>query len=85
MGLLPALAVMGMKRLVRSADEKVQQKAIDSVLDRTGFGRSTTQDIRVEHVDKRSTAELLEMVRANLQAPAKVIEGEFKAVTDGRS
>lgn len=58
-----ALAILHLGGLVEHKDPKVQQAAIDSVLDRKGFGRRTTQDIRVEHVDTRSTAELLAEVR----------------------
>ncbi len=78
MGVLRMMAVLRQKEHLRSDDLNVSQKAIDSVLDRTGLGRRTTQDIRVEHVETRSTADLLAAVRKLLPAPA--IEGEFREV-----
>lgn len=80
LGLMRVMAQLQLKALLRSEDANAAQKAVDSVLDRTGLGRTTTQDVRVEHVDKRSTAELLEAIRGLLPAPVKAIEGEFEVV-----
>lgn len=63
LGALTGLAVMNLKRSLRSNKPQVYERATESVLDRGGFGRSTTQDIRVEHVDSRSTAELLKLAQ----------------------
>lgn len=62
------LAILGLTDLVGEKDAKIRAAAIDSVLDRTGYGRKTTQDIRVEHVDTRSTAELLAAVQHMISA-----------------
>lgn len=59
-------AILGLGDLAKSEDEKVRASAIDSILDRTGYGRKTTQDIRVEHVDNRTTAELMAAARLML-------------------
>lgn len=56
-------ALLGLGTLVQHKDVKVRVAAIDSVLDRTGYSRRTTQDIRVEHVDTRSTAEILKSLQ----------------------
>lgn len=61
---IAVLAILGLGDLVTSKNEKVKAAAVDSVLDRTGYGRRSTQDVRVEHVDSRSTAELLAAVQA---------------------
>lgn len=60
---IAVLAILGLGDLVTSKNEKVKAAAVDSVLDRTGYGRRSTQDVRVEHVDSRSTAELLAAVK----------------------
>lgn len=60
---IAVLAILGLGDLVTSRNPKVKAAAVDSVLDRTGYGRRSTQDVRVEHVDSRSTAELLAAVR----------------------
>jgi hypothetical protein len=74
---LPILAVLGLKRDLLSGKQKVRERAQESVLDRTGYGRKTTQDIRVEHTDKRSTAQILAEVRRLLPPSSlPVIEGE---------
>jgi phage terminase small subunit len=77
---LAVVAILEMEDLIRSTDVKVKASAIDSVLDRTGYGRKTTQDIRVQHEDNRSTADLLAAVK-QLMGPMAVpslpvIEGE---------
>lgn len=77
------MAVLGLEDLLGSKNPKVRQIAIDSALDRTGYGRKTTQDIRVEHVDKRSTAEILAEVRRLMPPSAlPVIEGEVLETAD---
>lgn len=78
------LAIAGLVRQLDSKNVKLRAAAIDSVLDRTGYGRKTTQDIRVEHVDTRSTAELLALVAKLAGVPAvPAIEGKFEEVRDG--
>jgi hypothetical protein len=52
-------ALIGLGDLVKSKNPKARVAAIDSVLDRAGYGRRSVQDIRVEHVDSRSTAQIL--------------------------
>lgn len=78
-GALSALAIMGLKRSVRSGKHRERQAAADSILDRSGFGRTSVQDIRVEQVDRRSTAELMAAAKGLLPSP-KVIDGEFQEV-----
>lgn len=60
---IAALAIVALRDQIGNSDPKVRQAAIDSALDRTGFGRKSSQDIRVEHSDTRSTAELLAAVQ----------------------
>ena len=82
---IAVLAILGLGDLVQSKDEKIKSAAIDSALDRTGYSRRTQQDIRVEHTDKRSTAELLAAVRSlgmrvpelpALEAPYTDVKGD---------
>lgn len=81
-GLLRVIAQMKLKQQVMAKKPKLA--VIDSALDRTGFGRQTTQDIRVEHVDNRSTAEILAEVRRLMpKAEIPAIEGAFTEVKDG--
>ncbi len=78
------LAILGLGKLVESKNEKIRSAAIDSVLDRTGYARKVTQDIRVEHTDSRSTAAILgELRRLMPAAPLPMIEGKFEEVADG--
>lgn len=77
-----AMALVGLADLVESKDAKTRSIAIDSVLDRSGVGRRTVQDIRVEHTDSRSTAELLELANRFQKMLPKPIEGEFTEVKD---
>lgn len=76
-----ALAILGLSDLVGNKNPKVRAAAIDSVLDRTGYGRKSTQDIRVEHVDSRSTEELLASVRRMMGATSvAVIDGTCEEI-----
>lgn len=77
-----AEAIIGMSKLMRHKDAKVRKDTFDSILDRTGLGRKTTQDIRVEHTETRSTKELLDAMRKLLPAPKETVEGEFEVVSD---
>lgn len=81
------LAVLGLHDLMGSKNEKVRLEAVNSALDRTGYGRRTTQDIRVEHVDSRSTEDLMRLVQQFSQGalPGPAVEGEFVEVAGGES
>lgn len=85
---LAVIAVMGLGELIRSPDRKVKQTAIDSVLDRTGFSRRTQQDIKVEHTDNRSTAELLALVEAyrlsKQESQKQIVDSTYAEVTDAK-
>jgi len=80
---LDSLAVLALLRLGNVVDNPKHRdhlKAVDSVLDRSGYGRQTQHRVRVEHTDTRSTAELLALVeryQASRALPAP-IEGEFE-------
>lgn len=77
------VAILGLGDLLNSENEKIRLQAIENVLDRTGYGRKTFQDITVEHTDGRSTDALLaalEAYAAGRRAP-KQIEGSASAVT----
>ena len=75
------LAILHLGGLVEHKEPKVRAAAIDSVLDRTGYGRKTTQDIRVEHVDNRSTAEIAAAMAKMLgRAALPVIDTTAEAV-----
>lgn len=76
------LALVGLCDGIGKGSKKDRAAAVDSILDRAGYGRTTRQDIRVEHVDQRSTAELLDAVRRLMPAGAPVIEGAFRTVDD---
>ena len=71
-----ALAIVALRDQIGSSDPKVRQAAIDSALDRTGYGRKSMQDIRVENVESRPTDELLTEIKELLERKkAPVIEG----------
>jgi phage terminase small subunit len=59
-------SILRLDELVGHKDPKVRLKAIDSVLDRRGYARQTNQQIsmQVEHVDNRSTSELLTFIQS---------------------
>lgn len=81
---IAVLAILGLGDLIGSKNEKIKAAAIDSALDRTGYGRQSRQDIRVEHIDTRTNEELLRII--GQFAPKlieKPIEGEFREVADG--
>lgn len=83
---IAVLAVLGLGDLINSKNEKTRQVAVDSVLDRTGYGRQSQHKVQVEHTDARSTTELMALVekyRAGRALPAP-IEGEFKEVARGK-
>lgn len=65
-----------------SQDEKVRLSAAGMILDRTGFGPRSTQNITVTHEDNRSTAELLAEIRklAGPRLALPVIEGQCEEV-----
>ncbi len=76
-------AITQLELLAKTGDKKVKAKAIDSILDRTGFGRQTNQQIsmQVEHVDTRGTVEIMAELRKLLpNAGLPVIEGEYETV-----
>jgi phage terminase small subunit len=60
---LAVLAVAALGLNLGSSNPKVRQVAADSVLDRTGRGRRSIQDIHVDQTDSRTTAELMDEVR----------------------
>jgi phage terminase small subunit len=71
------IAVFRLADLLDSSDKKIRQVAIENALDRSGYGRKSTQDIRVEHTDNRSTAQILAEIQKLLPASAlPMIEGE---------
>ncbi len=63
LGGLQPLAIVRLGKNLLSKNGKISAAAVDSILDRTGISRKTTQDIRVEHVDNRSTGDLLASLR----------------------
>lgn len=68
MGVLRMIAVLGMRDLLLSKNPSVKQKAIDSVLDRTGLPRRTEQAVEVEdRRGGRSYEQLLEAVAEKLK------------------
>jgi len=73
-------AILRLGELVDSKDVKVSASAVDSVLDRTGYSRRTTQDIRVEKVDARGTAELLKAIENIKQKALPVIDTTAETV-----
>lgn len=84
---LAAVAVMVQKGLLENSSPAAQQKAVDSVLDRTGFARRTAQDIRVERsgYEHVPTAELMRMLAewtAKGALPAPVIDTTAEEVGD---
>lgn len=81
MGGATAMALVGLAEAVETGKGRNKTAAQIEVLDRFGFGKKTVQDIRVEHVDTRSTAELLAAVRQMLPGP-EVVAGTFKEVAD---
>lgn len=68
------LAILGLTDLVGNEDVKVRAAAIDSVLDRTGYGRKTSQDIRVDHTDSRTTAQIMAALQQFAPKMLPVIE-----------
>ena len=68
--------------LTTHRDPQVRQRAIDSVLDRRGHPRQTNTQVamRVEHVDERSTLELIEDMRRLITLP--VIETTAEVVKE---
>lgn len=79
------LAILGLTDLVGEKDPKIRAAAIDSVLDRTGYSRRTTQDIRVEHVDTRSTAEIMAALERLMPRAALPILETTAETVDGAS
>lgn len=54
-----AIALVGLADAVESGKGRNRTAAQIEALDRFGFGKKSTQDIRVEHMDSRSTAQIL--------------------------
>jgi phage terminase small subunit len=83
LGSATAMALVGLSEAVESKQAKLRMPAIDSVLDRAGYGRKTTQDIRVEHVDNRSTAELMAAARLMLPQALPIVDTTAETVDAG--
>jgi len=73
-------AMLRLGELVENDDPKVSASAIDSVLDRVGPSRHHTQDVRVEKVDARGTAELLKAIENIRQRALPVMDTTAETV-----
>jgi phage terminase small subunit len=75
------IAVQALIEIAADPDHKKRFEAADSLADRVGFSRQTNVNMTVEHTDNRSTASLMEAVRAYFQPrAAAVIEAAAEEV-----
>jgi hypothetical protein len=75
MGGATAMALVDLAGRVESKQVKLKVPAGIEALDRFGYGKKTTQDIRVEHVDTRTTAQIIaELQRLSPRMALPVID-----------
>lgn len=84
MGGASAIALADLADRVESKQAKVRVPAGIEALDRFGYGKKTTQDVRVEHVDSRSTAEIAAALQKMMgRAALPVIDTTAEPVDGG--
>lgn len=74
---LAVIALLRMGDIADDPDHKKHVEVLDSLMDRGGYSRKTQHSVQVEHVDSRSTAQILaELQKLLPSSQLPMIEGE---------